>query len=218
MTDVYRVAEDAVLNGLWWADKLAELKPLPIPAQIVLLTSFLRNKRAKDRWLGTEIVIKRLDLEARKWIADESRELPSTRDAYTTFLARTAHDLLQQAVKGDVIINEKQGKAILAVLDALGLSCLVPAGMVFGAAADAAALAAAQPVKKGNKKDKDKKGAEKDKKGSKDDKEESTGAKLTFSFVSLTKSGKPVYDYMKITEDPIEFQLRVRLLMLSCCC
>ena len=195
------------MNGLWWADKLAELKPLAIPAQIILVTSFLRNKRAKDRWLGTEMIIKRLDLEARKWIADESRELPAIRDAYTVFLARTSNDLLQQAVKGEVIINEKQGKALLNVLDAVGLSCLVPPGMVFGAAA-AAAAAAAAPVK-GKK---DKKGAEKkvkdDKKGGKEEKEE-TGAKLTFSFVSLTKGGKPVHDFMKITEDPVEFQLRV---------
>lgn len=178
---------------------------MAVPAQVALLNSFLRNKRAKDKWLGTEIIIKRLDIEARKWIADETRESQATRDSYTVFLSRTCHDLLQQAVKGDVIINEAQGKALLAVLDAVGLSCLVPNGMVFGVAAEAAALAAAQPVKKG-KKEKEKKP---DKKNGKEEKEDSV--KLTFKFVSLTKSGKPLYDYMKITEDPIEFQLRVSL-------
>lgn len=100
-------------------------------------------------------------------------------------------------------INERQGKALLSILDTLGLSSLVPAGMVFGAAAELAAVEAAKPAAKKGKAGKEKKGEEK-----KEEKEDK-GAKLSFSFVSLAKSGKPLYEYMRVVEDPVEFQLRV---------
>lgn len=110
------------------------------------------------------------------------------------------------------MINEKQGKALLGLLEALGLSLLVPDSMTFGAAAEAEKEAA-----KG-KSGKEKNGKEKVKAGKKEkvvEKEESSGVKLTFSFVSLTKSGKQIYEYMRISEDPIEFQLRVSTSFLS---
>lgn len=199
--------EEGEQNAIWWTEKLSELKPLAATAQISLINGFLKNKRASDRWLGTEIILKRLDLELRKWIADEKRENRAAGDVYRVFLARTVNSHLLKAVKGDVAINEKQGKALVGILTTLGLECLIPDGMVFGAAAEQAAVEASKPAaKKGAAKNgKKDKAAEKEKEK---EEKESSGVKLTFSFVSLTKGGKVVYDFMKVVEDPIEFQLR----------
>lgn len=202
----FRQASEGEENAKWWTEKLAELKPLATIPQISLLSTFLKNKRASDRWLGTEITLKRLDLELRKWIADEKRDNLLVADEYRVFLARTTAALLERAVKGQVAINERQGKSLLAVLDTIGLNCLVPKGMVFGAEAEKAAAEASKPT--GKKGKPAKKGAEKENGNGKDkDKEESV--KLSFSFVKLISGGEPVHEYMRLVEDPIEFQLRV---------
>ena len=171
------------------------------------------------------MTLKRLDLELRKWIADEHREEHEVADAYRVFVARTAGPLLDKAHKGQATINERQGRALVAALETCGLGCIVPEGIVFGAAAEKAAEAEAAAATKGgkggNKKDKDKdKAAAASKKGGKDKKDDKKsgdkdgkdkdkddkGAKLSFSFVSLKKGG---YDeFMKIQEDPLEWQLR----------
>lgn len=184
------------------------------------MQGYLKNRRASDRWLGTEMTLKRLDLELRKWIADERREEPEVADAYRVFVARTVGPLLDKAHRGLATINERQGRALVASLETCGLGCLIPEGIVFGAAAEAAAeaLATKAGAKGGNKKDKavsaGKKAGKDDKKGGKDDKKsgdkdkdkDEKGAKLSFSFVSLKKGG---YDeFMKIQEDPLEWQLR----------
>lgn len=201
-----RQAEEGELNAVWWNEKLAELKPLTPSSQISLVVNFLKNKRASDKWLGTEIALKRIDLEIRKWIADDRREDREVGDGYRVFLARTVSDVLGRAQRGELAINDKQAKSLLAVLENLGLSSLVPKGMTFGAAAqkeekEAATKGSKKPAKAGGKKEKVVEG--------KEGKEEKDGVKLTFSFVSLTKGGKTIYDYMRVIEEPIEFQLRV---------
>ncbi|KAK4055914.1 hypothetical protein OIO90_003171 [Microbotryomycetes sp. JL221] len=193
-------------NLQWWEGRLAQLKPLAIPAQIALLQAYLKNKRTSDRWLGTEMLVKRIDLELRKWIADDDRDEPDVADAYRVFIARTAGPLLSKAKKGLAAINERQGKSLVSCLEIIGLGCLVPEGILFGKAAEAAAEATSNgnaKATKGGKKDKKDKSSSK----SKDDKDEKEdkGPK-TFSFVSLSKGN---YDeFMKIKEDPLEWQLR----------
>lgn len=206
-TDVsfFRQAEEGILNAAWWDEKLLELKPLSVPSQISLIGGFLKNKRASDKWLGTEIILKRLDLELRKWIADEKREDREVGDVYRVFLARTTSDLLVKAKKGEILINEKQGKALVGLLEVLGLTVLIPESMTFGAAAEAGRVEANGGSGKSSKKGGAAKSGKKEKVI---EKEESSGVKLTFSWVKLTKDGKPTYEYMKVNEDPIEFQLR----------
>ncbi|KAL8287587.1 hypothetical protein RQP46_003445 [Phenoliferia psychrophenolica] len=201
--------EEGAQNATWWAEKLAELKPLTVPSQIAMLQGFLKNRRAlSDRWLRTEITLKRLDLELRKWIADtENQEDPTTADEYRVYLAKTTRDLLEQAAKGSATVNEKQGKALLSILESIGLSCIRPDGLVFGAAAEKEkdkAAGAASAGKKGGKPVK----KEKDAKAAKDKDAEDDAVKLTFKFVTLVKSGKIVYDFMPTKEDPLQFQLR----------
>jgi len=83
------------------------------------------------------MTIKRLDLELRKWIADERREAEDVKDQYRVYLARTATPLLQKYAKsveectGSTVINEKQGKALVNTLEVMGLGCLVPEGIKF---------------------------------------------------------------------------------------
>lgn len=202
-----RQLEEGAQNATWWADKLAELKPLTVPSQISMLNGFLKNRRAaSDRWLRTEITLKRLDLELRKWIADtERQEDPVVADEYRVYLGKTTRDLLDAAAKGTATVNEKQGKALLSILESIGLSCLKPDGLVFGAAAEKA-VAADKAGKKGKpvKKEKESKSASKD--------TEDEAVKLTFKFVTLVKSGKVQYEFMPTKEDPLQFQLRVSLL------
>ena len=155
------------------------------------------------------MILKRVDLELRRWIADERREEPEVADNYRVFIARTVGPLLAKAKKGDATINERQGRAMLQTLEAMGLSCLVPEDIAFGKEAEKAEAADAKGAKgKGNKKDKpvkkEKESSKGDKKG-KDDKEDDKGAKLSFSFVSFKKGD---YGFMKIGEDPLEWQLR----------
>lgn len=211
------------MNTTWWLSKLASLAPLPLPAQIALITGYFSNKRFNDPWLGTEIMLKRLDLELRLWIADEKRETPRMRDQVVTYLARTVVGLLKRSRDGtgEVRINERQGKALMSILEVVGLSSLAPKDIVFGAAALAVSNGAnTTSGKKGKDKEKESKDKKKEKESSnkkdkkeKDDKEDKEEkVKLTFSFVSLIKSGKIVHEWMKITEDPVEFQLRVELL------
>ena len=134
---VKKQQEEGLLNYKWWVERLEDLKPLPLPGQIAQLNSYLKNKRSNDPWLGTEMTIKRLDLELRKWIADERREAEDVKDQYRVYLARTATPLLQKYVKsveegtGSVVINEKQGKALVNTLEVMGLGCLVPEGIKF---------------------------------------------------------------------------------------
>lgn len=206
-----RAAEEGAQNAIWWADKLAGLKPLSTTAQISQLSAFLKNRRVSDRWLGTEMVLKRVDLELRRWIADDRREEPEVADNYRVFIARTVGPLLAKAKRGDATINERQGRAMVQTLDTMGLSCLVPEGITFGKEAEKeleAAEAKGGKGGKGGKKDKpakkEKESSKSDKKG-KDDKEDDKGAKLSFSFVSFKKGD---YGFMKIGEDPLEWQLR----------
>ncbi|KAK4047372.1 hypothetical protein OIV83_005419 [Microbotryomycetes sp. JL201] len=199
-------AEERKENATWWDTRLAQLKPLAIPAQISLLQAYLKNKRASDRWLGTEMIVKRIDLELRKWIADDRRDEPEIADSYRVFIARTAGPLLAKAKKGLATINERQGKSLVSSLEIIGLGCLVPEGILFGAAAEKAAEngvngKSSAKGKSGSKKDKDKSSKSKDEKEEKEDK----GPK-TFSFVSLSKGNYE--EFMKIKEDPLEWQLR----------
>lgn len=178
------------------------MKSLPPAGQIALLTGYLKNRRALDAWLGTEMTLKRIDLELKKWIADEKRESAEVADSYRVFIARTASPLLARAKKGDAKINERQGRALVNTLEALGLSCLVPEGIQFGAAAEKAveATSTSKGAKKGGKK-----GDKKEDKKSKEEEKDEKGPKLSFSFTSFKKGD---YSFMKINEDPIEWQLR----------
>ncbi|ORY65665.1 hypothetical protein BCR35DRAFT_354923, partial [Leucosporidium creatinivorum] len=202
-------AEEGAQNHLWWTEKLALLKPLTPASQISQLTAYLKNRRASDRWLGTEMLLKRVDLELRRWIADERREEGEVADGYRVFVARTVGPLLVKAKKGGATINERQGRALVATLEALGLGCLIPEGIVFGKEAEAEKEAAETKGAKGGKGKKDDKKSggkkEKDGKKSKDEEKEDKGAKLSFSFLSFKKGD---YGFMKIAEDPLEWQLR----------
>ncbi|KAJ8293829.1 putative helicase [Rhodotorula toruloides] len=223
-----KVQEEGKENYKWWIERLDDLKDLPIPGQISQITSYLKNKRAQDPWLGTEMVVKRLDLELRAWIADDRREADDVKDRYRVFIARTASALLQKYLRaqqdgsGSVIITEKQGRAITNTLAVMGLECLIPEGIEFVA------------IDKGESK-KDKKAAEEDgkkkqggakpgskaaqaakkdatasasSKASKGEKDER--AKLTFHYCSLIDKdeGEALYDWMEIDENPLEWQLR----------
>ncbi|GAA5967019.1 hypothetical protein JCM21900_002356 [Sporobolomyces salmonicolor] len=222
--------EEGMLNYKWWIERLEDLKPLPLPGQIAQLTSYLKNKRSNDPWLGTEMIIKRLDLELRKWIADERREAEDVKDQYRIFIARTATPLLQKYVKsqqegtGAVMINEKQGRALVNTLDVMGLACLVPEGIKFGG------MAAEEEEDKKSKKGKGEEDGGKKKKGAakpgskaaQDKKKSETSAasskskekdvrdKLTFHYCSLIDKDEdePLYDWMEIDEHPLEWQLR----------
>ncbi|KAM0753759.1 P-loop containing nucleoside triphosphate hydrolase protein [Meredithblackwellia eburnea MCA 4105] len=193
-------------NATWWDERLSDLKPLEVPSQIAMLVGFLKNRRAvADPWLRTEITLKRLDLELRTWVADDRQEIPAIADVYRVFLARTTRDLLESAAKGTGTINEKQGKALMSVLESLGLLCMAPPGIVFGGGKaekekdkDKGATANGKKSKSGKK--------EKEKESKKDD--DDSPAKLSFKFITLIKSGELKYDFMPIKEDPLEFQLR----------
>ncbi|GAA5927004.1 uncharacterized protein JCM15063_000429 [Sporobolomyces koalae] len=221
--------EEGLLNYKWWVERLDDLKPLPLPGQIAQLTSYLKNKRSDDPWLGTEMIVKRLDLELRKWIADERREAEDVKDQYRIFLARTATPLLQKYVKsceegsGSVVINEKQGKALVNTLDVMGLSCLVPEGIKFaGLGSDGDDDKKSKKGKKGEEDDgkKKKSNAKPGSKAAQNKKKEEAAApvkkekdvrdKLTFHYCSLIdkEEDEPLYDWMEIDEHPLEWQLR----------
>jgi hypothetical protein len=215
---VSSLVEDAALNTTWWLSKLNLSAPLAIPAQIALLSGYFANKRAQDPWLGTEMMLKRLDLELRLWIADERREATTVRDTYVTYLARTTVGLMRKSMAGEIKINERQGKALGSILEAVGLSCLTPVGITYGISANLTASKKSKDkdaLKKDAKKDKD--GGKKDGKKEKEEEKEEK-VKLTFSFVTILKSGKIVHEWMKIVEDPIEFQLRVSFISFARLC
>lgn len=211
-----RQAEETALNASWWTEKLASIKPLPLSGQLTNLTLLIKNRRASDKWLGPEMALKRIDTYLRLWIADERREESEVADDYRVKIARDTRDLLDKYKKGDVLMSEKQGKAAIGTLEALGLGCLVPVGLVFGAGG-----AAVDDGKKGSGGKDKAAGGKKPKPGApgsgkkdeKDKKEEKKDeVKLTFSFVSLSKGGKMLHEFMGLgKEDPLEFQLRVRI-------
>lgn len=127
-----KVQEEGKENFKWWLERLEDLKEFPLPGQVSVLEAYLKNKRANDPWLRTEMIVKRLDVELRRWIADERREVDETADAYRVFIAKTVSPLLsnyvraQQDGRTDVVINEKQGRAITTTLFVTGLECLIP--------------------------------------------------------------------------------------------
>ncbi|GAA6028667.1 hypothetical protein JCM8097_007338 [Rhodosporidiobolus ruineniae] len=227
-----KVQEEGKENYKWWVERLDDLKDLPLPGQISQLDAYLKNKRAQDPWLGTEMIVKRMDLELRKWIADDRREIEDVADQYRVFLAKTASPLLQkyfraqQEGRTDVQINEKQGKAIITTLFVMDLQCLVPKGIKFGSPG-----AGEEEEKKGKKGKEEEEGAKKKKssakpgskaaqskakgetaaaagKAAKPEKDERS--KLSFHYCSLLdkESGEPLYEFMEIDENPLEWQLR----------
>ncbi|GAA5999548.1 uncharacterized protein JCM10292_004219 [Rhodotorula paludigena] len=224
-----KVQEEGRENYKWWVERLDDLKDLPIPGQISQIQSYLKNKRAQDPWLGTEMIVKRMDLELRKWIADERREADDVADRYRVFLARTASPLLQKQMRAQEeetgsIITEKQGRAISNTLAVLGLECLIPEGIVFGDKADKEdkkskkdkkddddgkkKKGSAKPGSKAaqaQKKDATASASSKASKGEKDER-----AKLTFHYCSLIDKdeGEAMYEWMEIDENPLEWQLR----------
>ncbi|GAA5895565.1 uncharacterized protein JCM6883_001549 [Sporobolomyces salmoneus] len=219
--------EEGLLNYKWWVERLEDLKPLPLPGQIAQLNSYLKNKRSNDPWLGTEMTVKRLDLELRKWIADERREVEDVKDQYRVFLARTATPLLQKYVKacaeesGAVVINEKQGKALVNTLEVMGLSVLVPEGIKFAGLGSDGDDDKKSKKSKGDDDGKKKKGnAKPGSKAAQNKKKEESAAptkkekdvrdKLTFHYCSLIdkEEDEPLYDWMEIDEHPLEWQLR----------
>lgn len=232
-----KIQEEGKENYKWWVERLEDLKALPIPGQISQLDSYLRNKRAQDPWLGTEMLVKRMDLELRKWIADDRREAEDVKDQYRVFLARTASPLLQKYLRAQqegsnaVMINEKQGRAITTMLFCLGLECLIPEEIVkkqitFGGSSeddkkdkkskkDAAAdedgkkkKSGAKPGSKAAQASKKDATASTSSKASKAEKDERS--KLTFHFCSLIDKdeGEVMYEWMEIDENPLEWQLR----------
>lgn len=212
-----RQVEDGAQNATWWNERLADLKPLTVSSQVSMINGFLKNRRAlTDRWLRTEITLKRLDLELRKWIDDDQQEDAIVADEYRVFLARTTRDLLEAAAKGNATVNDRQGKALLSILESVALKCLVPDGLQFGAAAakedkDKAAAAAGGKKGKPAKKEKEVKAG-----GAKSKDEEEGAAKLSFKFVTLIKNDQIKYDFMPTKEDPVQFQLRVSFHFFFC--
>ena len=130
-----KLQEEGKENFKWWVERLDDLKDMTLPGQISQVQSYLKNKRAQDPWLGTEMLIKRVDLELRKWVADERREADDVADQYRVFIARTLSPHLQKYMRaldegtGAVVINEKQGRAISNTLAVMGLECLLPEGI-----------------------------------------------------------------------------------------
>ncbi|GAA6015723.1 hypothetical protein JCM10207_008775 [Rhodosporidiobolus poonsookiae] len=226
-----KVQEEGKENYKWWVERLDDLKDLPLPGQISQLEAYLKNKRAQDPWLGTEMLVKRMDLELRKWIADDHREADDVADTYRVFLARTASPLLQRYMRaqqegsGAVMITDKQGRAITNTLAVLGLECLIPEGIKFGGMEkeeDSKKSKKGKEEEDGGKKKKGsakpgskaaqakaKGGEEKPSKSSKGEKDERS--KLTFHYCSLLdkESGEPLYEWMDCEEDPLEWQLRL---------
>ncbi|GAA5898544.1 hypothetical protein JCM6882_007811 [Rhodosporidiobolus microsporus] len=230
-----KILEEGKENYKWWVERLNDLKDLPLPGQISQLDAYLKNKRAQDPWLGTEMTVKRLDLELRKWIADDRREVDDVADQYRVYLAKTISPMLQKyfrmqtegrLAESSILINEKQGKAIATTLFVLGLECLMPKGIKFGAAAGG------EEEDKKSKKSKDeddgkkKKGSAKpgskaaqakakgdtaDAKGKAAKPEKDERSKLSFHYCSLIDKdeGEVLYDWMEIEEDPLEWQLRM---------
>ncbi|BGP17637.1 hypothetical protein JCM10213_001289 [Rhodosporidiobolus nylandii] len=229
-----KVQEEGKENYKWWIERLDDLKDLPLPGQISQLEAYLKNKRANDPWLNTEMLVKRMDLELRVWIADDRREVDDVADKYRVFLAKTASPLLQkyyraqQEGRSDVQINEKQGRAIANTLFCLGLECLLPKGIKFGAAS----AEEEEGSKKSKKGKEEEEGAKKKKSSAKPgskaaqakSKGETTAAggsskskgekdersKLSFHYCSLIdkEAKEPIYDWMDCDEDPLEWQLR----------
>ncbi|TNY21481.1 DEAD/DEAH box helicase [Rhodotorula diobovata] len=224
-----KVQEEGKENYKWWVERLDDLKDMPIPGQISQVQSYLKNKRAQDPWLGTEMVVKRVDLELRKWIADERREADDVADQYRVFIARTLSPLLQKYMRaleegtGNVVINEKQGRAISNTLAVLGLECLMPEGIKWS---DKLGSGDDKKDKKSKADDDDgkkkkggakpgskaaqaaKKDATSSAKAAKPEKDERS--KLTFHFCTIIDkdAGEAMYEWMEIDEHPLEWQLR----------
>lgn len=164
-----------------------------------MLKGFLNSKRASDRWLRPEMLLKQMDIELRMWMADDAREVAEIADRYRVFLARTCRAMLEASVKGDITLNEKQRKTVLVILEALGLSCLVPVPDASSCSRDSDFASSSKPRKQTSKKEKSVEPA----------KPEPKPAKLSFTFTTLTRGGQLLYDFMKIKEDVFEYQLRV---------
>ncbi|GAA5972085.1 hypothetical protein JCM11641_002488 [Rhodosporidiobolus odoratus] len=228
-----KVQEEGKENFKWWIERLEDLKDLALPGQISQLEAYQKNKRKDDPWLYTEMIVKRIDLELRKWIADDRREADDVADVYRVNVAKWASPLLQNYMRAraegrtDVLINDKQGRAIANTLFCLGLECLIPKGIKFGA------IVNEEESKKSKKGKEEEEGAKKKKssakpgskaaqakvkgeaastasssKSSKAEKDER--AKLSFHFCSLIdkEENEPLYDWMDADEDPLEWQLR----------
>lgn len=186
---------------MWWADQLNAIeKNQNLGEQAMQLEKLMAGKRiASSRTLLPEATIKRLDIELRRWIADDNRKKSFVADNNRTYLARHASELYQKAVAGKVDLSGAHQKKLGEMMDALGLAVMIPEL----AATDEAPMTS----KKDAKKDKVAKGKEKEKeKGKKEEKE-----KLSFSFTSLKSksTGEWRYSFMAVKEDPWEWQLRV---------
>src|SRR5258707_14275469 len=194
-----RELENATQNEKWWREKLSELNPLSLKDQRDVLKGFLKSKRASDRWLRPEMLLKQMDTEIRMWVADDMREVADVADRYRIFLATTCRDMLEASVKEVIVLNEKQRRTVLVILEALGLSCLVPVHDAGPPSRDSVLSSSSKPRKQASKKERPVGPA----------KPEPKPAKLSFTFITLSKGGQPWYEFMKIKEDIFEFQLRV---------
>ncbi|TPX36142.1 hypothetical protein SmJEL517_g01613 [Synchytrium microbalum] len=197
-------AEERLGNEKWWKERLIELRPLDVSAQIELIAGFIASKRTSEKWLGTEIMLKRLDLEIQKWIADPKREDPVVVDGYRVYLARTIVKVLQDVSRGKLSMSVTQGKAFVAIIDTLNLRCMIPDGLVLGEEVEAKPTAEYTNSKSGGKKGSSKK----EKPAVETSAPTGKDAALSFEPVPLLKKNKAIYEFMTLKEDPIEFQLR----------
>ncbi|KAF8325454.1 uncharacterized protein EI90DRAFT_3128818 [Cantharellus anzutake] len=181
-------AEVASQNEKWWAEKISEIGTLSLQQQLPLVKAFAMSKRTSDKWLKCEILLKQMDIELRMWIADEKREVPEVADRYRIFLATTSRSILESSLKNGYNPNEKQRKAILSVLEALGFSCLAQAGSGTNTV-EGSDYTTSKPKK-------------------------STPSKKAKPIIQAKPDarptkGDPLFDFMKIKEDVYEYQLRV---------
>ncbi|TPX52317.1 hypothetical protein SeMB42_g01506 [Synchytrium endobioticum] len=177
-----RDADERKDNSKWWNDQLIMLKTKSITEQINIVQHLLK---------------------VRKWISDPKKNDPNVGDDYRVLVARITVEVVRNVGCGKVSVNAAQGKILLEILASLNLTCMIPEGVQLGEdmKQEGSAITATTSKSAGKKKPVGKTAA-----SAPLIKNEEVC--LSFIFAPLFQNGKLIHEFMKLREDPIEFQLR----------
>ncbi|KAF8878718.1 P-loop containing nucleoside triphosphate hydrolase protein [Infundibulicybe gibba] len=104
----------------WWKEQLKLLAKMTTSAKTNHVESLLRNKRSDEPQTGLEILLYQLHLDFLRWIEDDNRESPSSRDQYTLAIMRKV-----KIIRDREFMTSAGLKVLTYVLQALGFSGLI---------------------------------------------------------------------------------------------
>lgn len=106
---------------IWWTDHLSRIEKLPASQRILETEALMRNPKARQGWLASEVLLYRLHLEFTAWINDPDREERACQDKYTVSILRMAKSIYALPGPTTAVL-----RTLACALLAIGLGDLLP--------------------------------------------------------------------------------------------